>query len=641
MNKSVFFLITAIFLLTQTLSFAAKQITGDVSKVNNQTKSIIIATSSGDVTVTVSSSSKLQKGIDGEKPLDVDIISISPGDFLTADVNDKNVIISAIAKYKILSGTIKSITGNQFTLEDNKKVAISPNAMISLDNGQMGKIDQIKSGMTFYARINPNSGTIWTLIITGSKAIKPVAPETIDPNTAEPASKPETAAKEEVTVTAVPKPKEEIKPVVEEVKVEEINGLQVTTTTSHMFTPEKPASEPILVPMPEETLEIAAPVETPVDNVPTENVAEPTETAKTEANTTPSTPNTVKQETKPAVNSDLHIESIELSYPPVLKTNDLIMVKITGTEHAGASVDIKYVPNTKAVLIQDSKGVYTGFIKVPEKNLNNAKIVAYMSKSGTNISKESSFVISVSDKVGIVSPAPVNAEPTQPTTPPATPEPIAPAEITQVPVAPVEEPAIETPIAEQEATSEIAPQEDLTTAVPSDTEQTDVATEAIVHPGMPDDTKDTMVIPPVTEAPASSMIPEETSPVAPVEEIPTISVTTDSNVNQEDTSKSIKILHPSSNSAVNEILLSGFAIPNTKINIKITYTNNKTGILNISGILKEDSVVTGDDGNFTYGPLALNGFFATKNLNLQAELSYADPALNASISAATLKLVRE
>ena len=632
MKKSLFLLITAIFLLTQTLSFAAKQVTGDVSKVNNQTKSIIVTTSSGDVTITVSSSSKLQKGIDGEKPLDVDIISISPGDFLTADVNDKNVIISAIAKYKILSGTIRTIAGSQLTLEDNKKVTVSPNAMISLDNGQMGKIDQIKSGMTFYARINPNSGTIWTLIITGSKNVKPATPETVASATTEPVSKTETTTSEEVKVTTTPKPKEEIKPIVEEVKVEEINGLQVTTTTSQMFTPEKPASEPILVPMPEDNQETTvAPIEAPIDNIPIENVTEPVEITKTETNTATLPQNTVKQEIKPSVNSDLHIETIELSYPPTLKTNDLIMVKVTGTEHAGVSVDIKYVPNTKTVLIQDSKGIYTGFIKVPEKNLNKAKIVTYMSKSGVNISKESDFLISVSDKIGVVSPAPANVEPTSPNTPPVTSaeqEPtIPPTESVAVPdetpQVPAEEPAIETPIIEEEVTTEITSQEDLTATVPANTEQTDITAEISV---------------PVVETPVA---PAEPNPDVPTVETSAISETTDSNTTQEDSSKYIKILYPSANSAVNEILLSGFAIPNTKINIKTTYNNNKTGILNISGILKEDSLITGDDGGFTYGPLALNGFFATKNLNFQIELSYADPTLNASIPATTLKLVRE
>ena len=59
----------------------------------------------------------------------------------------------------------------------------------------------------------------------------------------------------------------------------------------------------------------------------------------------------------------------------------------------------------------------------------------------------------------------------------------------------------------------------------------------------------------------------------------------------------------------------------------VMYSNNKTGILNISGVMKSDVVTVREDGGFIFGPVPLTGVFATNKLKYYVTVSYADQEL--------------
>ncbi|MBO4548790.1 MAG: hypothetical protein J5758_06195, partial [Abditibacteriota bacterium] len=91
--------------------------------------------------------------------------------------------------------------------------------------------------------------------------------------------------------------------------------------------------------------------------------------------------------------------------------------------------------------------------------------------------------------------------------------------------------------------------------------------------------------------------------------------------------RDIYILSPANNAGVKDITVTGRALPGRMLICTVMYSNNKTGILNISGVLKSEVVTVRADGGFTFGPVPLAGVFATGSLKYYVTVAYADQEL--------------
>ena len=632
MKKIMFFLDIMIIMVLAVSVFAARQISGDVKKVDPNKRTITITNVSGDITIKVdSSASKLLRGMVGTNPPVVDILSIAPGDVISASINDKDIIITATALFKIEAGVIKQISGNTITTEDGKKFQIAPEATIHLANSQPGVIEQLKPGMTFYARTSPSTGYIWTFIVTSnSNSMTTTEISATDKPKTEPVVKP---------VVEKPKTEPVVKPVVEKPKTEPVVKPVV----------EKPKTEPVVKPVVEKpkTVPVVKPVAEKPKTVPV-----------------------VKPVVKPTV--DLSIDSVELSAPSDIKSNDLILVKVSGSERAGVTSDVKYVANTKVNLREDGLGNYMGFLKVPEKDLNKAKIVVYMSKAGKNISFETDYAISVNNKSAKiyylpavnVKPAVVAEPSVSAVTSPGTPVVNSVESVAIDPVTPADPTALETSVESVVPESPAAANTPVEVSVPVVSPVEPVATE-LVAPVSPAVTPVEPLVPAAPETPAvvapvvvpnldlnTPGLSNETNAVV----TPSITPSDDKTGTTADITlpiasipaeektpinpRAINVLSPSSNTSVKDILIAGYAIPNAQIAVKVMYTNNMSGILAINGVLKEDIITTKKDGGFSFGPVELKGFFASKNLLYYVILSYIDEKM-ADVSATELILTRE
>ncbi len=527
MNK---YLITALIVTLLTVTGAyAKSVSGMIKSVDNGSKNITIATKDGDVSVRADASSSLTRGLVNTKPFEVGLLDYSPGDSITCEVNDNNVITKASAAFDMVSGTITAIDGRVLSVDDGDRTVdytVAEKCSIYLESSSvLVSVDKLKVGNSFYARINPENKNIWTLIVVGFEDVKPVNPAE---------------------------------------------------------TPAAPAETP------------AAPAETPA--APAETPAVPAET--------------------PAAPADVNIfiDDVTVSAPDSLKSGDIILVNVKGASRAGVSCDLRYVDGTKTVLSEESAGSYVGFMKIPAKALSKAKLMVYMSSRGVNISSDSGYVVTVDNKNALVSkigavtklsPAAAPAEtPAAPADTPAAPA-ETPATPAQIPAAPAETPAApaETPVAPAETPA--APAE--TPAAPAETPAAPAETPSVEAPSVA-----------VPSAPAGELEPGAIEGAAADSQDPAVT----------EGDRGIYILSPVNNAGVKDITVSGRALPGRMLICTVMYSNNKNGILNISGVLKSEVVTVREDGGFTFGPVELKGVFATGALKYYVTVSYADQELS-------------
>ena len=74
------------------------------------------------------------------------------------------------------------------------------------------------------------------------------------------------------------------------------------------------------------------------------------------------------------------------------------------------------------------------------------------------------------------------------------------------------------------------------------------------------------------------------------------------------------------------ILVRGTAEPDSTVHITVIYTNGLAGLLNLSGTVASQDLAVGKNGEFTMGPLPLEGPLATKGLRFKVEAWYPDSA---------------
>lgn len=517
MKYSLKYILSIILLISAVISYSA-DIKGFVDNIDHNSKKLNIISSNKTYSLTVNSSkSKLFRSLVNTQVLEVDLLSVSPGDSVECSFDNDNVITNATFTFNMIKGTIEKINGREIILTDGQKVKIAEKASISLKNGNSGKVNDLVPGNIFVARSNPDTGDIWTLVVSGSTTINNL------PKKIEPAKK----DKDDVINNKVTQ-KEDTK------KTEKIN-------------------KPIVPP-----------------------------------------PSNISYE--------INIESVQVSASENFASGDLILVKVCGTSHCGVAADIQYVKDTKVTLEESDPGVYSGFIKVPSQNLNKAKIIAYMSKGTTNISKTCDTILSVSNKKGYLNNL-------------------------------IVEEVIETP---KETTENLS-------NVPEINDNNDVINDT--NKTINDNNETEINNQNTSENNTENIIEKKES-----EQIQDNKDNIDLNTNKDSIAESIKsesntikldeikIISPVQNSLVNDITISGLAIPNSNISIKTLYTNDKYGVLSINGILDERIVTVNNEGIFNYGPIKLENFLATSGLIFYIEIKYADHE-NSPVK--VIKLIKE
>lgn len=83
------------------------------------------------------------------------------------------------------------------------------------------------------------------------------------------------------------------------------------------------------------------------------------------------------------------------------------------------------------------------------------------------------------------------------------------------------------------------------------------------------------------------------------------------------------------------LLVRGTAESDAKVQVIITYTNNLSGILKLAGQVTSQAIAIGKNGEFRFGPIALEGPLATKGLEFTIKAFYPD---NSDHGTATVKV---
>ena len=72
------------------------------------------------------------------------------------------------------------------------------------------------------------------------------------------------------------------------------------------------------------------------------------------------------------------------------------------------------------------------------------------------------------------------------------------------------------------------------------------------------------------------------------------------------------------------LLVRGTAEPDAKVMVIVTYTNGRPGVLQLSGRVCSQLAAAGKNGEFSVGPIALEGPLATNGLWFSIKAYYAD-----------------
>ncbi len=72
------------------------------------------------------------------------------------------------------------------------------------------------------------------------------------------------------------------------------------------------------------------------------------------------------------------------------------------------------------------------------------------------------------------------------------------------------------------------------------------------------------------------------------------------------------------------VTVSGTANPGDKVLVQISYSNGRTGLLNIAGDVASQLVAVTEDGSFRFGPLPLSGILQTKGMQYNIVVRYTD-----------------
>lgn len=89
----------------------------------------------------------------------------------------------------------------------------------------------------------------------------------------------------------------------------------------------------------------------------------------------------------------------------------------------------------------------------------------------------------------------------------------------------------------------------------------------------------------------------------------------------------VKIVSPANGATIKQaILVDGTADPGATVKVLVTYTNEKTGMLKLSGEVASQELAVGKNGKYRLGPIALNGPLATSGLRFTIKAYYPDRA---------------
>ena len=124
--------------------------------------------------------------------------------------------------------------------------------------------------------------------------------------------------------------------------------------------------------------------------------------------------------------------------------------------------------------------------------------------------------------------------------------------------------------------------------------------------------------------------PAVAPPPAPVEAPKPVPVATpekkpESRPEQKLGRAAITLLLPPDGAVIRKaIVVKGKAEADAKVMVEVTYNNGLTGLLKLSGRVASQSVATGKSGEFTVGPVALEGPLATQGLQFTVKAYYPE-----------------
>lgn len=128
---------------------------------------------------------------------------------------------------------------------------------------------------------------------------------------------------------------------------------------------------------------------------------------------------------------------------------------------------------------------------------------------------------------------------------------------------------------------------------------------------------------------AEAKSPEPPAPPAPVAPEPPVQ---QPEIKETRPKQPVAITSPTTGSKLKRVLaVEGTAEPGSGVVITVSYTNNMSGVLNLSGQVTSQFIAVGADGRFKMGPIPLEGPLATKGLLFVIKAYYPDAPDKASV----------
>lgn len=168
-----------LFFVCASCAQSSQIINGNLISVEKQ--SIKIDTGSSTKAIDINSKTKLTRGQIGKEPKSVTLRDFAPGDRILVELNKNNIAVSAKASFGIIKGIVAKIHTNSFTLKDGRSIKVSPSAKVSLSDGSIGKLTNVKSGTQIVGRVNPITGVCWMIISEVTEKNPAVSNKRIEP----------------------------------------------------------------------------------------------------------------------------------------------------------------------------------------------------------------------------------------------------------------------------------------------------------------------------------------------------------------------------------------------------------------------------------------------------------------------------
>lgn len=137
---------------------------GTVLSVSGSGESIRLQTGETVTMMSPGAGAKIMRGQVGKDVVPVPLTDFAPGDHVVAVVDQNGKANSIKAFYGRVQGVFARLEQGKLVLDNERIVALSPEAQIVLADGKIGKASELAAGSMVVCRVNPVTNEAWTVV---------------------------------------------------------------------------------------------------------------------------------------------------------------------------------------------------------------------------------------------------------------------------------------------------------------------------------------------------------------------------------------------------------------------------------------------------------------------------------------------